>query len=160
MGWVQRMKNSIRTCAPRFSMRRMIQDYTHQFYLPSMASGQRYNGDSFALSRQMSAWKTELAQRWPSLHMEAVAPEGWQMTVGETLPLTAKVWANGVANGSDEFAVETVIPMQASGEQNGALLYSGELPIEQSGQLALAVRARPKNEALIHPYEMGLNRWA
>jgi len=95
------------------------------------------------------------------------------MTVGETLPLTAKVWANGVnpaeivveivagaANGSDEFAVETVVPMQASGEQNGALLYSGELPIEQSGQLALAVRARPKNEALIHPYEMGLNRWA
>ncbi|MEW6406487.1 MAG: alpha-glucan family phosphorylase [Chloroflexota bacterium] len=34
--WIARMKASIRTLAPQFSMRRMIKEYTEQLYLPSM----------------------------------------------------------------------------------------------------------------------------
>ena len=172
-GWVQRMKNSIRTCGPRFSMRRMVQDYTKQFYLPSMESGQNYGTAGFELARQMTAWKGQMAHSWSSLHLEAIAPETWQTTVGQSLALAAKVWLNGVdsadvaleivagsQNGTGELHVEQVIPMEADGKQGGALLYRGELPLQQSGQLALGIRARPQHTGLIHPYEMGLSRWA
>ncbi|MBS1248566.1 MAG: Glycogen phosphorylase [Chloroflexi bacterium] len=34
--WIARMKESIRTLAPQFSMRRMVKDYAHELYFPLM----------------------------------------------------------------------------------------------------------------------------
>jgi starch phosphorylase len=34
--WVQTMKSAIMTCAPAFSMRRMLREYVEQLYLPAM----------------------------------------------------------------------------------------------------------------------------
>jgi starch phosphorylase len=34
--WIARMKESMRTCGPQFSMRRMIKEYTERLYLPAM----------------------------------------------------------------------------------------------------------------------------
>ena len=38
--WIARMKESIMTLAPRFSMRRMIKDYSEQLYFPAMIEKQ------------------------------------------------------------------------------------------------------------------------
>lgn len=35
-GWVDRMRDAIRVAGSRFSARRMVQDYTRQYYLPAM----------------------------------------------------------------------------------------------------------------------------
>ena len=35
-GWIERVKESIRTLAPQFSMRRMLKEYLNQTYLPAM----------------------------------------------------------------------------------------------------------------------------
>ncbi|MBU0512110.1 MAG: alpha-glucan family phosphorylase, partial [Chloroflexi bacterium] len=37
--WIARMKESMRTLGPQFSMRRMVKEYTEQMYLPSVESG-------------------------------------------------------------------------------------------------------------------------
>lgn len=37
-GWLQVVKASIQTCAPRFSMRRMVKEYTEKMYVPAMVS--------------------------------------------------------------------------------------------------------------------------
>jgi starch phosphorylase len=37
--WMQVMKQAIITCAPTFSMARMLKEYTEQFYIPAMTSG-------------------------------------------------------------------------------------------------------------------------
>jgi starch phosphorylase len=34
--WIARMKESIRTLAPQFSMRRMVKEYMERLYLPAM----------------------------------------------------------------------------------------------------------------------------
>jgi starch phosphorylase len=36
--WIARMKESIRTLAPQFTMTRMLKDYMTQLYLPSLQS--------------------------------------------------------------------------------------------------------------------------
>lgn len=36
--WINRMKESIRTISPQFSMRRMVKDYAERLYLPAMSS--------------------------------------------------------------------------------------------------------------------------
>jgi len=35
-GWVERMKRSIATCAPKFSSHRMVRDYVNEVYLPAI----------------------------------------------------------------------------------------------------------------------------
>jgi starch phosphorylase len=34
--WIARMKETIRTLAPQFSMRRMVKEYTNQLYIPTI----------------------------------------------------------------------------------------------------------------------------
>ncbi len=36
--WIQRMKESIRTIAPRFSSRRMVKEYVERYYIPALRS--------------------------------------------------------------------------------------------------------------------------
>lgn len=38
--WIARMKASIRTLAPQFSMRRMVKEYTERLYIPAIAEGE------------------------------------------------------------------------------------------------------------------------
>jgi len=35
-GWVEMMRESIRSCAPNFGTRRMVKEYTTELYLPAM----------------------------------------------------------------------------------------------------------------------------
>ncbi len=37
--WISRMKESIRTIGPQFSMRRMVKEYLERFYVPAMTDG-------------------------------------------------------------------------------------------------------------------------
>jgi hypothetical protein len=46
------------------------------------------------------------------------------------------------------------------GNENGGLLYQANVISADSGVLALGVRVRPHHEGLIHPYELGLSKWA
>ena len=56
-GWVRVMKNSIESCAPAFSMQRMLIDYVEDYYLPAAASGQVFVADGYADARGLAAWK-------------------------------------------------------------------------------------------------------
>lgn len=42
--WVRKIKECIRTLAPRFSMSRMVKEYTEELYLPVMATAEQANG--------------------------------------------------------------------------------------------------------------------
>ena len=37
--WIARVKESIRTLSPQFSMRRMLKEYVTQMYLPGLQAG-------------------------------------------------------------------------------------------------------------------------
>lgn len=172
-GWVKRMKNAIKTCAPTFSMRRMVKEYTELYYLPAAVSGERYRADSFRLAREVAAWKRTLNQQWQALHLQAEMGGSNQLTVGEALQVRARLWLNGVA--ATQVAVElltgpqdsrgqllapTVIPMQVVGQQDGAQLFEGAITPADSGVFVVGVRARPTHDGLINPYETGVSRWA
>ncbi len=173
LGWLQKMKNVVRTCAPAYSMTRMVKEYTNCYYLPAATNGRQYSADQFKLARELAVWKAQISQRWSSLHLEAKTQGDMQITVGDPLQIEARLWLNGlpetnvaveiVAGRQDakgELLNPQVTPMQPAGTDNGALLFQGELKPTDSGRLALGVRARPTHPAMIDPYEMGLSHWA
>lgn len=172
-GWIEKMKNAIRTCAPEFSMRRMVKDYTEQYYLPAAEAGQAFQVENYTLARDIATWKGQIGQRWQALHLQAERQGNGQLTVGEVLRVRAKLWLNGVDR--NEVAVELVageqdrlgvlqhplvIPMEHVGEENGALLFEGAVTPQDSGVLSLGVRARAAHANLVNPYEIAVNRWA
>ncbi len=172
-GWVQVMKNAICTCTPRFSMRRMVKEYTERYYLPAAGTGVQYSDNNFALSREMAYWKQQMRGRWNQVSVQAVVPANTQLTVGESVTVGARVWFNGLSDG--DAAVEVVsgaldtdgrmadpqvTPMQHSGWDNGAAIYQCALRPGQSGNIAIGIRARPNKGSLINPNELGIAAWA
>ncbi len=173
LGWLEKMKNVVRTCAPAYSMTRMVKEYTVCYYLPAASHGRQYSAEQCKLARELAVWKAQISQRWSSLHIEAKTRGDLQMTVGDALQVDARLWLNGMPEASVAVEIVTgrqdakgelidpqVTPMQANGTDNGALLFQGELTPTDSGRLALGVRARPTHPALIDSYEMGLSHWA
>jgi starch phosphorylase len=172
-GWVQTMKNAIRTCAPAFSMKRMVKEYATCYYLPAAANQERFTGNQYALAREIAAWKSRLAQQWQPLYLQAELQSINQITVGDKVRVNARVWLNGVpetqvtvellsgaVNGQGHLAAPHVTPMQRTGQENGALLYQAEVTPGDSGVIHFGVRARPHHQGLIHPHETGVSRWA
>jgi glycogen phosphorylase len=171
--WVRIMKNAIRTCAPRFSMRRMVIEYTERYYLPAAAQGKLYQADGWALAKQMITWRASLRNRWQNVRAELGSLPNETVTVGDPLQIQSKVWLNGIP--SSDIAVELVtgtqngdsdlsdpisLPMEQTGEDGEALIYSAILTPERSGPLAVAVRVRPNRANEIHPIDPGvLIRW-
>lgn len=176
-GWVEIMKNTIRTCAPQFSMRRMVIDYTEQFYLPAATTGQRYHQDHFQVAKSIADWKAGLRQQWANVHIERIPLTVDQVKVGESVPVQARVWLHGIPQ--DQIVVEIVTsplaadgeltaphlqPMHLNGSMGGStgdgLLYAGEFRPQHSGSLAVAVRVRPHHPDQLHPIEPNLVKWA
>ncbi|MEM7125849.1 MAG: alpha-glucan family phosphorylase [Chloroflexota bacterium] len=171
--WVEKMKNSIRTCGPQFSMARMVKEYTHKFYVPAGESGQLYQDNHFEVSKEMARWKSTIRASWHAIHLESVHPESFQLEVGSSLELGVKVWSNsvpqeeialeivaGVQDESGSLLSAQVIPMTKAEEIGGGILYRGAFQPKRSGQMAIGIRAIPSHKALIHPHEIGLNQWA
>ncbi|MEM7535221.1 MAG: alpha-glucan family phosphorylase [Chloroflexota bacterium] len=172
-GWIERMKNSIRTCAPQFSMKRMLKDYTTQLYLPAAVSGQQYLGDNLAVARAMATWKGQMHYQWHGVHVEAHLPSESQVVIGESIEVGAKVWLSGInqahvtvellaqiENASQQTSDLLVIPMHFTHMHDGAFFYRASFMPEQGGKLSLGIRTRPAHESLIQPYEIGLSAWA
>ena len=172
-GWVQVMKNSIRSCAPTFSMQRMVIDYVEQYYLPAAQTGRRYQVDDFQAAKLITIWRANLRDRWRQVRVERAPLGDHSVTVGDQVPLRAKVWLNGID--VHDVAVEAVIGRQdakgelvsfdtqsltPSGQEGDATAFTGEITPNASGPLALGVRVRAHHDAQLQPIEPGLVRWA
>ncbi|OUC07295.1 hypothetical protein RY27_15730, partial [Litorilinea aerophila] len=90
-GWVQKMKNAIRTCAPRFSMRRMVIDYVTQYYLPAAEKHVAFTADGCALARELAAWKARMRQIWPSLQLQAWLEGNSELRIGDGVTVEARL---------------------------------------------------------------------
>lgn len=170
--WVKIMKNAIRTCAPQFSMRRMVIDYTERYYFPARDQGRLYHADGWALAKEMLAWRNQIRERWQYVRAELGSLPGGIVTVGDPVQIQAKVWLNGIS--PSDVAVEVVtgspdgdsdlrqplsLPMSQVGAEGDALIYSATFTPERSGPLAVGVRVRPARNHEILPIEP-LVRWA
>jgi starch phosphorylase len=68
---------------------------------------------------------------------------------------------HGPTNGGHEVVRGAIVRMPPVGQApDGAWRFSGEIPTGESGAHAFAVRVLPYNEAMTHPHETSLIRWA
>ena len=171
--WLEMVRESIRTIAPRFSTRRMLKDYLRQYYIPAMKNAVVMAANDFALPRDLAAWRARVRDAWPRVHLTVHGPEMGHLRVGDKVPVRARVFLAGLS--PDDVRVELVHgrprqendmtdvhahPMQLEKvDADGTAHYVGELSAEQSGELAYGVRVFPYRQELPTKFEMRLVKW-
>ncbi|GAC1653466.1 MAG: alpha-glucan family phosphorylase [Ktedonobacteraceae bacterium] len=171
--WLGYMKEAIRTCAPQFSMRRMVKDYTTCYYVPEIRQSQHVEQNHYKSARTLANWKERIRNSWGRLELYVDGQRDGQLSLGEDINVKAWVRADGLT--PEDLSVELVygeandesvlaqhsIPMNYSKrELDGSYRYDAKLKPDESGSIAYNVRVVPTHTGLMEKYEMGLIRWA
>jgi len=171
--WIAIMKEAIRTCAPRFSMRRMVKEYTTRFYVPEIQHGMEIEKNKYEMARVLADWKEKIRQAWPSMEIYVNGRRDGQLSLGEWIEVRA--WVRAGKLQPEDLCVELVygeasddlviprhsLPLEYTRKElDGSFRYEIRLRPDESGSIAYGVRVLPSHPALGGKHEMGLIRWA
>ena len=171
--WLNTMKEAIRTCAPAFSMRRMVKEYTTRYYIREIEQSQHIRQDNYETTRTLAEWKERVRNAWPGLALYVEGRRDGQLSLGEGIDVHAWLRISDLNPGDlsveliygdvrdEEVAGQHIQPMTYVGrEKDGAYHYEGRLQPAESGSIAYNVRVVPTHPELSDKYEMNLIRWA
>jgi len=171
-GWIGIMKEAIRTCAPQFSMKRMVKEYTTRFYVPEIQLGTQIEQNKYEKARALASWKEQIRQSWAGLELYVEGQRDGQLSLGEDILVRA--WVRGDKLRPEYLSVELVygevdddvvipkhtLPMEyIKKELDGSFRYEIRLKPDESGSIGYGVRVLPSHPALGGKHDMGLIRW-
>ncbi|MDA3846899.1 MAG: alpha-glucan family phosphorylase [Vallitaleaceae bacterium] len=120
--WIQTIKNSISKITPRFTMKRMIDDYISKFYIKLAARSDEFKANNFAKAKEMAAWNEKVAGLWDGIQVTSLAiPEKMKNApqVGEDYLITAEIDTKAASETS--IGLELVVTYQD--EKNVTRIY-------------------------------------
>ncbi len=172
LGWVERIRHTLRSLGPKVQAERMVREYTTELYVPAAASSRALaDGEGFGPARELAAWKQRVQAAWPQVRIEHVESEAAGQLLGSVLAVRVSV-ALGELSPDDvsvevvygrpdedgEIAAPAYAPLSAEGasEATGLERYGGEVPLDRPGPFGYTVRVLPRHRLLDSRAEMGL----
>jgi starch phosphorylase len=67
--WIQVIKNSIALITPRFTTKRMIDDYIEKFYTKLASRSALMKANDFAKAKEIALWKEKVATGWDKIQV-------------------------------------------------------------------------------------------
>ena len=174
-GWIKRMKNCIAKLVPQYNTARMVRQYTARFYVPAIKLTHKLTDGDLAAAKALTSWKDRVRSAWQGVAVDDVRiASPAEVAVGEPVKVAATVRLgaltpddvavelyHGPTGGGHEIGHGKIVRMHAVERGgDGTWRYAGEIPTPESGAHAFAARVVPYNEAMSHPYETSLIRWA
>lgn len=173
VGWVKMVKDNLKTLTWQFSAARMMKGYTLELYLPANSYGVAMRSDGYSGAREIVAWQDSLDETWHELSLAVDAPREGQLTVGASVPVTARVRLGSLTpedvlvealtwqpNGSSGLPGLQVTPLKMVARDGDVTVYRGELQARTSGSLAYTVRVLPFHPKLGRKHAARRVRWA
>lgn len=175
--WIYRVKNSIKKLAPYFNTHRMVQEYFENYYKSSIEKRELLLENNCSKIKELTTWKQDVIFHWSSIKVVEIETNGNSKTiyVGESLPIKAIVDLGDLTPKDVEVQIYygpfekqedpeqfsyVVMNAEPRKDKNGYYRYAGEILCKRSGQQCYTIRILPKNNLLIHPFEMGVVYWA
>jgi glycogen phosphorylase len=110
LGWVERIRHTLRSLGPKVQAERMVREYVSTLYVPAAeASSVLGAADGFGPARELAAWKKRVAQAWPQVrieHVESEAAGPVGQYLGSTLAVRVSVALGELSR--DDVTVEVV----------------------------------------------------
>ena len=173
--WIQTIKNSITQITPRFTTKRMMDDYYDRFYNKLTKRSAFLRADNFAKAKSLVAWKENMVAHWDEIQVVSVSiPDKFEASsqVGETYKLEVEIDVKGLNDkgiGVELVAVKTdknnetqlyeVNELSLAKTEGTHMFFSGEYQLDYSGSFKYAFRMFPKNEELPHRQDFCYVRW-
>ena len=172
--WIQWIKKSISEITPRFTMKRMIDDYINRFYNPLATRTDMVVANDYAKARELSAWKTKVAQAWEAIETSPVMVENLDggLSVGDRTRFTVDVDTKDLNDkgigvelvitykdekGKDR--VQEVCEFDMVKAEGSKLSFELIHKLNQSGEFRYGFRMFPKNSDLPHRMNFCYVRW-
>jgi starch phosphorylase len=170
--WLAMVKHTLRTLGPKVLATRMVRDYVNGLYTPAAEAGRDVETSSFALARELSAWKKRVRASWETLRIEHVEADGVGDAVMQGSAITVRAYIHLGDLTPDDVDVQAVfgrvdaddclieahhasMTAVASFEGN-RWQYGCEVTLAQNGPFGYTVRILPKHAGLSTPQEIGL----
>ena len=92
LGWVDRIRHTLRSLGPKVQAERMVREYTTELYVPAAASSRALaDGEGFGPARELAAWKQRVQAAWPQVRIEHVESGAAGQLLGSVLAVRVSV---------------------------------------------------------------------
>lgn len=170
--WINMMKESICSLAPVFNTRRMVSDYWHKVYVPSIIRGKRFIADNFEVASRVAAYKQFIRDRWSTVcvrKVEIFADQSSRIGLNKIVFRAeiglGSIWHKDVrveAVGSDGHRGIWKVKLDAVQQQaKGLYVYEGVAPDVSIDiwKANVNVRVTPISSDFANDFEMELAAW-
>ncbi len=169
--WVKIIKNSIAKIVPKFTTRRMMQDYFQRFYNRMYSRINELFDDEFEKIKDISSWKRRIIRSWNNIEVieKKIFNQGLdEYQMGQTYEGEVVLDLNEVS--PQHLGVELVLTedsdrLVATYEfdlekyEVDRAYYKLKVAINQPGTFTYGVRIFPKNQFLAHRQDIPILRW-
>jgi len=173
--WIQVIKNSIAQITPRFTTKRMIDDYISRFYTKLSTRSAILKANKFAKAKEIAAWKEKIAKGWDNIEIALMdVPEKLTHNpeVGEVYTINIVIDVHeindkgigielvstklGKNNVDTLYDVQELKLVKTEGTK---LFFNLEFQLNMAGTFKYGFRMFPKNEDLPHRQDFCYVRW-
>jgi glycogen phosphorylase len=174
--WIQKVKQSMKKLAPYFNTRRMVQEYTDQYYVPCLRLIHKMRENPQEAVKYAN-WRDKLDKVWNRISVKEVNVPQRQIKVGNSIDIQAVVDLGELT--PQDVRVELYYgPLNRRGEigdmggehvemqpMNGAAgagvhTFKAQVQYTSSGDRGISVRVVPNHELLSTPFQPRLITWA
>jgi len=173
--WISHIKNTISDIAPRFTMRRQVDDYYRQYYNKLFERSKGLISNNYENIKNISSWKKKIIRSWKSIEIVSVnIPDSNSKVLLLGDMFNAEVILNLHELSPDDIGIEIVFGQKVMDEvqeamiinelkveklNNGHIRYYCELKSSNTGVYDYSFRIFPKNKFLPHRQDFSLVRW-
>jgi len=171
--WIMYIKNSIAKIAPKYTTKRMLDDYLEKFYTKLATRSALLRADSFKKAIEIAAWKEKVVGYWDNITVQSTEiPEnfGKDMCVGQDYQFKVTLANTGADN---DLGIELVVcNIRPDGKrtikitefdllkaENGLQTFGMTYTLNRAGHFTWAVRVFPKNVDLPHRQDFCYVKW-
>lgn len=171
--WIQYIKNSLVKIAPRFTMRRMLNDYYDRFYNKENGRAKDLVKNDFEKAKEIAAWKELVASKWDDIEVVSIdIPEGLQKNpiVDEVYKIKVVIDRKGlpdcigvelvITNHQDGHTdIYKVVDMKNIKSEGSKTYFETDYILKNAGIFKYSFRMYPKNSELPHRQDFAYVRW-
>ena len=173
--WIQFIKNSIAQITPRFTMKRMIDDYINKFYLKLSSRSKLLKENDYKKAKELTAWKEKISEGWDKIEVVNVEiPEQLlhNPQVGEDYNINVEIDVkdlndNGIGvelvvtclDKNNKDMLSDVEELKLVKTEGSKLFFNINYQLDRAGAFKYAFRMFPKNEDLPHRQDFCYVRW-
>lgn len=173
--WIQYIKNSVTCIAPRFTMKRMLDDYYEKFYTTLSDRTELMNAEHFKNARRLASWKQKILRGWESIEVVSLNitdSNKKPLLLGETFSAEVVLSINEL--NENDIGVELLFAqkvndvvekilfrydLQILKSKDNVVTYYHEMPAELVGVYDFIFRIYPKNPLLAHKRDFSVMKW-